>query len=50
MSNLDEVTICGGKYTLGKRIGKGSFGQVYTGINKYTRQLVAIKLVLVSLK
>eukprot|EP00826_Nyctotherus_ovalis_P001742 TRINITY_DN10304_c0_g1_i10.p1 TRINITY_DN10304_c0_g1~~TRINITY_DN10304_c0_g1_i10.p1 ORF type:complete len:440 (+),score=78.53 TRINITY_DN10304_c0_g1_i10:124-1443(+) len=45
MSNLDEVTICSGKYILGKRIGEGSFGQIYTGINKYTKQMVAIKLV-----
>ena len=38
-----EVTICE-KYKLGKKIGSGSFGDIYLGINKETGEEVAIKL------
>lgn len=34
----------GGKYRLGKKIGKGSFGDVFLGINIQTHEEVAIKL------
>jgi casein kinase 1 len=34
----------GGKYRLGKKIGKGSFGDVFLGINTQTHEEVAIKL------
>ncbi len=38
----------GEKFVLKEKIGKGSFGQIYSGYNKETRGLVAIKLVNVS--
>lgn len=31
-------------FTLGKRLGKGSFGEVYMGRNRFTKKPVAIKL------
>lgn len=34
-----------GKYKLTKKIGHGSFGDIYLGINVETSQEVAIKLV-----
>mmetsp|Transcript_34814 Transcript_34814/g.81278 ORF Transcript_34814/g.81278 Transcript_34814/m.81278 type:complete len:332 (-) Transcript_34814:94-1089(-) len=34
----------GGKFRLGRKIGSGSFGEVYLGTNVQTRQEVAIKL------
>lgn len=32
-------------YEKGERIGKGSFGEVYKGINKQTGEEVAIKII-----
>ena len=43
-----EEAIIGGKFVLGKKIGKGSFGQIYTGYHKVTKEEVAIKLVLLK--
>lgn len=34
----------GGKYKLGRKIGSGSFGEIYLGINTQTNDEVAIKL------
>jgi len=34
----------GGKYRLGRKIGSGSFGEIYLGINIQTNEEVAIKL------
>lgn len=41
--NLMEVTICE-KFKLGRKIGSGSFGDIYLGVNKKTNEEVAIKL------
>eukprot|EP00826_Nyctotherus_ovalis_P049503 TRINITY_DN5997_c0_g1_i1.p1 TRINITY_DN5997_c0_g1~~TRINITY_DN5997_c0_g1_i1.p1 ORF type:complete len:286 (+),score=52.02 TRINITY_DN5997_c0_g1_i1:101-958(+) len=41
-----DIFIGGGKYILGKKLGHGSFGEIYLGISKHTRELVALKLVL----
>jgi len=38
-----EVTICE-KYKLGRKIGSGSFGDIYLGVNKKTNEEVAVKL------
>ena len=45
MKAAEEVPIGGGKYILGRKGGEGSFGQIFTGINKYNKKPVAIKLV-----
>ena len=34
----------GGKYRLGRKIGYGSFGDIYLGTNVQTNEEVAIKL------
>ena len=34
----------GGKYRLGKHMGKGSFGTVFQGVNIKTNEEVAIKM------
>jgi len=34
----------GGKYRIGRKIGSGSFGEIYIGYNKETEEEVAIKL------
>ena len=44
MMKKNEVVV-GGKYVLQRKIGKGSFGQIYSGYNKDTHEEVAIKLV-----
>lgn len=38
-----EVKI-GGKFRLGKKLGKGGYGVLYTGLNIKTNEEVAIKL------
>jgi len=35
----------GGRYRLGKKIGAGSFGEIYEGVDIFSGQEVAIKLV-----
>ena len=40
----------GKKYRLGRKIGSGSFGDIYIGINVRTGEEVAIKLELVKTK
>ena len=35
----------GGKYKVTKRLGKGAFGDIYSGVNVKTNEEVAIKLV-----
>jgi hypothetical protein len=35
----------GNKYRLGRKIGSGSFGEIYLGANVQTNEEVAIKLV-----
>lgn len=37
-------TIVGEKYRLGRKIGSGSFGEIYLGVNIQTNEEVAIKL------
>ena len=39
----------GGKYKITKRLGQGSFGDIYAGVNVKTNEEVAIKLVSISL-
>ena len=34
----------GGKYRIGRKIGSGSFGEIYLGVNVHTNEEVAIKL------
>lgn len=34
----------GGKYRLGRKIGSGSFGDIYLGTNTTSREEVAVKL------
>lgn len=34
----------GGKYRLGRKIGGGSFGEIYVGIDIHTKEEIAIKL------
>lgn len=34
----------GGRYRIGKKIGSGSFGEIYLGIDIQTNEEVAIKL------
>ena len=34
----------GGKYKISKKLGKGAFGDLYSGINIKTNEEVAIKL------
>lgn len=41
MQNIDPETI----YEVLERIGKGSFGEVYKGIDKRTKEVVAIKII-----
>ncbi len=40
-----EIYVGGGKYILGKKLGGGSFGEIYLGTNKHTREFVGVKLV-----
>ena len=40
--------IVGSKFVLVEKLGQGSFGQVYRGYNKETKEQVAVKLVCVK--
>ena len=42
-SNLADIRV-GGKYRFGRKIGSGSFGEIYLGINMANGEEVAIKL------
>ncbi len=44
MKQAREVLV-GGKFILQEKLGKGSFGQIYSGYNRETKESVAIKLV-----
>jgi casein kinase 1 epsilon len=44
---MDHVV--GGKFKLGKKIGSGSFGELFLAVNVQTGEEVAVKLVLDSL-
>jgi serine/threonine protein kinase len=44
-----EIRI-GGKYRLGRKVGNGSFGEIYSGLNVLTNEEVAVKLEPVSSK
>jgi serine/threonine protein kinase len=44
MNNDCEIRV-GGKYRLGKKLGSGSFGEIYLGTNVHTNEFVAVKLV-----
>lgn len=37
--------VIGGKFKLGRKIGSGSFGEIYLGVNVQTQEEVAVKLV-----
>jgi casein kinase 1 epsilon len=37
--------VIGGKFKLGRKIGSGSFGELYLGVNIQSSEEVAIKLV-----
>lgn len=39
-----EVSVCDGRYLLRKKIGRGSFGDIYMGFDTKTSNAVAIKL------
>ena len=45
-----KETIIGGKYLVGEKIGSGSFGEIYSGINNQTNDKIAIKLENVNAK
>jgi len=42
---MEETTIISGRYAVGKRVGKGSFGQIHIGTQLDTNLQVAIKMV-----
>ena len=44
-SNDNEVKV-GGKFRIGKKLGSGSFGEIFLGTNILTNEFVAVKLVL----
>ena len=43
MSEAIEI-LMGGRFKLGKKIGTGSFGEIYTGVNIETMETVILKL------
>lgn len=42
--------VIGGKFKLGRKIGSGSFGELYLGVNVQTGEEVAVKLESVKTK
>ncbi|GFY82778.1 dual specificity kinase 1 [Actinidia rufa] len=40
--------VIGGKFKLGRKIGSGSFGELYLGVNVQTGEEVAVKLVRIA--
>jgi serine/threonine protein kinase len=48
MAMNQEISVGGGKYLLGKKLGGGSFGEIYLGVNKLSKEFVAVKLVQVA--
>ena len=40
-----EIYVGGGKYILGKKLGGGSFGEIYLGTTKVGKEFIAVKLV-----
>ncbi|ONK70722.1 uncharacterized protein A4U43_C04F840 [Asparagus officinalis] len=42
--------VIGGKFKLGRKIGSGSFGELYLGVNIQSREEVAVKLESVKTK
>lgn len=42
---VPALRIAGGRYSLGRRVGRGSFGEIFQGTEVATREAVAIKLV-----
>ena len=47
-ASSEKQIIVANKYIIGKKIGRGSFGEVYRGFDKDTKESVAIKLVSIS--
>ncbi|CAN1292252.1 Casein kinase 1-like protein 6 [Linum perenne] len=45
MDKLKVDHVVGGKFKLGRKIGSGSFGELYLGVNVQTGEEVAVKLV-----
>ena len=43
--NADEGILIQGKYRLGKRVGRGAFGEIFSGTDIDTSKEIAIKLV-----
>jgi len=50
MEKLKVDHIVGGKFKLGRKIGSGSFGELYLGVNVQTGEEVAVKLESVKTK
>ncbi len=42
---MSTEIILGGRFKLGKKIGGGAFGEIYTAINVETGEVVAVKMV-----
>ncbi|KAJ0672839.1 putative non-specific serine/threonine protein kinase [Helianthus annuus] len=41
--------VIGGKFKLGRKIGSGSFGELYLGVNLQTKEEVAVKLLMMQI-
>ena len=42
---MHGTLVCGGRYMITKSIGKGSFGEIFQGVDTQSRKEVAIKMV-----